>query len=153
MGTRKQACYSFGDTEDFKRIINLRYRLIPYLYEQFVEAAHNGEMYMRPLGFDYPDDRTARVIEDQLMLGQGLMVTPVLEEGATKRDVYLPQDMEMIRFDGYTFTKSEAAKGWHEIEVPINEVVFFKLPNAKVMVTREASKCTRDIDMNDLMEL
>lgn len=153
MGTRKQECYAFGDTEDFKRIINLRYRLVPYLYEQFVEAARDNSMYMRPLGFDYPEDRTAKAIEDQLMVGRGLMVTPILHEGMTKRDVYVPEDMELIRFDGYTFTKSQVRSGWQQIDVPVNEVVFFKLPEESVKVTREVAKCTRDIHMDDLIEL
>ena len=126
---------------------------MPYLYEEFVEAARDNTMYMRPLGFDYPEDRTAKAIEDQLMVGRGLMVTPILHEGMTKRDVYVPEDMELIRFDGYTFTKSQVRSGWRQIDVPVNEVVFFKLPKECVKVTREAAKCTRDINMDDLIEL
>ena len=81
------------------------------------------------------------------------MVTPILHEGMTKRDVYVPEDMELIRFDGYTFTNSQVRSGWQQIDVPVNEVVFFKLPEESVKVTREAAKCTRDIHMDDLIEL
>ena len=77
IGTREQECYRFGQIEDFRHVIGVRYRLIPYLYSEYLKAVENDEMYFRPLGFDYPDDRRAVETEDQLMLGDEVMIAPV----------------------------------------------------------------------------
>ena len=68
-GTREQECYQFENIEDFRSVINTRYRLIPYLYSEYMKAALNDDMYFKPLGFVYPDDKMAIRVENQLMLG------------------------------------------------------------------------------------
>ncbi len=77
LGTREQECYQFEHIEDFRHVIGVRYRLIPYLYSEYLKAAEHDDMYFRPLGFDYPDDRRAVETEDQLMLGNEVMIAPV----------------------------------------------------------------------------
>lgn len=79
-------------------MIGLRYRLIPYLYSEYMKAALRGEMMFRPLAFDYPDDKYAAQVEDQLLLGNELMLAPVYEQNARGRYVYLPETMKMVRF-------------------------------------------------------
>ena len=69
-GTREQECYQFENIEDFRSVINARYRLVPYLYSEYMKAALNDDMYFKPLGFVYPDDKMAIRVEDQLMLGK-----------------------------------------------------------------------------------
>ena len=56
--------------EDFRHVVGVRYRLLPYLYSEYMKAALADDMYFKPLAFVYPDDKMARRIEDQLMLGQ-----------------------------------------------------------------------------------
>lgn len=51
LGTRSQECYAFGDTAAFAGILTLRYRLLPYLYSEFMKAALDGDMFIKPLGF------------------------------------------------------------------------------------------------------
>jgi alpha-glucosidase len=70
--------------------IDLRYSLMPYLYTQMWRAALDDVPPVRPLMWDFGSDSTAVSIEDAFMLGPDLLVAPVLEEGATTRDVYLP---------------------------------------------------------------
>src|SRR5699024_9982413 len=65
MGTRRQEVYQFDRIEGFRHIIGLRYRLIPYLYSEYMKAAVRDEMMFRPLAFDYPEDRYALDVEDQ----------------------------------------------------------------------------------------
>ena len=55
-------------------------------------------MYFKPLAFVYPDDKMARRIEDQLMLGNEIMIAPVYEQNAKGRYVYLPEEMKFIKF-------------------------------------------------------
>lgn len=133
VGTRSQEAFAFGDTEVFRHIIELRYRLIPYLYSEFVRAADADEMFFRPLAFDYEDDPDARDVEDQLMLGDRLMIAPIYTQNAEGRYVYIPEDMSLIRMSGGTVTTEPIAKGRHYIRIPLGDVVFFckgKLPLA-----------------------
>lgn len=84
--------WSFGRIwEDIiRQAIGLRYRLMPYLYAAFLEAAETGAPVQRPLVFEFQSDRTAWAVSDQYLLGQHLLVAPVIEAMARKRRVYLP---------------------------------------------------------------
>lgn len=150
LGTRKQECYQFGDTEAFRKVVNLRYRLIPYIYSEFVKAVLNDEMYMRPLHFDYPDDPKCKYIDDQLMVGGDLMIAPVITKDADGRKVYLPEDMTVVRFDGTNFICNEMQAGEHEITVPGHEVVFFIKKNHAIPVTVNTVQSTMDMDITDV---
>jgi alpha-D-xyloside xylohydrolase len=68
----------------------LRYRLLPYIYSLSWDVTHNQGTMMRPLAMDFQDDAKAASIGDQYMFGKALLVSPVLEKGATTRAVYLP---------------------------------------------------------------
>lgn len=126
LGTREQECYQFERTEDFAHVIGVRYRLLPYLYSEYVQAALKNEMYFRPLAFDYPDDSMAKETEDQLMLGEGLMVAPVYTQNATGRYVYLPEDMLFVKFmPDDTLYQEKMEKGIHFVKVALNEVPMF----------------------------
>lgn len=152
MGSQKQECYQCEKTEDFKSIVSLRYRLLPYIYSEYMKAALSGDMYIKPLTFLFPDDTRVREIEDQLIVGEGIMIAPVIQEGATKRSVYLPEDMTMVRYDGKDFFCQQVHKGDIEVQAELNEVVFFVLKNKLVPVGKEINN-TREIDYNDLRVL
>lgn len=68
-GTRDQECYQFEHIEDFRNVIGVRYRLLPYIYSEYMKAALTDDMMFKPLAFEYPDDKIAAHVEDQLMLG------------------------------------------------------------------------------------
>ena len=124
--TRDQECYQFENPEDFKNIIELRYRLLPYLYSEFLKCAENDEMFFKPLGFEYKDDEMARNCEDQLFVGNELMIAPVYTQNAIGRYVYLPEDMKAVRLKaGGELEFTDMLKGHHFVEIPLNEVVFF----------------------------
>lgn len=73
-----------------ERWLQVRERLRPYVAEQFDFYARTGVPLMRPLFLEYPDDRHAWQVDDQYFFGPRLLVAPVLEYGARRRDVYLP---------------------------------------------------------------
>jgi alpha-glucosidase len=73
-----------------REAIQLRYKLMPYLYTQMWRASLLNEPVVRPLFYDFPDDPSARDVQDSFMLGPDILVAPVLEEGASEREVYLP---------------------------------------------------------------
>jgi alpha-glucosidase len=92
-GERDQYPWSFGPGVE-KRIraaLELRYRLLPYIYSAFIRASETGEPIQRPLIYDFQHDRHARETDDAYLFGDALLVAPVLGPGQTARHVYLPQ--------------------------------------------------------------
>lgn len=125
-GTRRQECWQFEDLEDFRGLIEVRYRLIPYLYSEYMKAALQDDLYFKPLAFVYPEDQRAVRIEDQMMLGNEIMIAPVYEQNARGRMVYLPEEMKFVKFlsDG-TITEEILGAGDHFVEVALDEVPLF----------------------------
>lgn len=149
-GTREQECYQFENCEDFAHLLRLRYRLIPYLYSEYMKATLDNEMYIRPLAFDFPEDEIARYTEDQLMLGDALMLAPVYTANALGRNVYLPEDMLYVKFK--TETDIETAlleKGHHFIEVSLTEVPVFIRKN-QLLPLCDACESTDKLDTSVL---
>lgn len=125
-GTRRQEYTAFGDSTDFKNIIGIRYALLPYIYNSFVRAVKENTMYMAPLSFAFPGDDRARNIEDELLLGDSLMLAPVYTQNAKGRFVYLPEDMTFYRLRSASdYDVIPLKKGDHYIDVAINEVPLF----------------------------
>ncbi len=149
LGTRDQEAFRFENVKDFRDIIEVRYRLIPYLYKTFVEAREKNDMLFRPLSFDYPDDKLARECETQLMLGEECMIAPVYEQNAGGRAVYLPEDMTLIKLSGTRVEKQELTKGLHYVEVALNEVPLFVKKGKKIPLCSPARR-TRDLDLENL---
>ncbi|NGM84648.1 glycoside hydrolase family 31 protein [Paenibacillus sp. 7124] len=87
-----QEPWEFGkEVEDISRkYISMRYELLPYLYNQFKESAENGQPVQQPLVYQFQDDAKTYNIEDQFMFGDSMMLAPVVKEGQTSREVYLP---------------------------------------------------------------
>ena len=126
LGTREQEPYQFEHIEDFRNVIGVRYRLVPYLYSEYMKAALNDDMYFKPLAFVYPDDKLARNTEDQLMIGNEIMIAPVYTQNAIGRYVYLPEEMMFVKFLGNGNMFQEVLpKGIHYVEVALNEVPLF----------------------------
>ncbi|MDO4329679.1 MAG: glycoside hydrolase family 31 protein [Lachnospiraceae bacterium] len=126
LGTRNQECYQFEHIEDFRHVIQVRYRLIPYLYSEYMKAALQDDLYAKPLAFVYPEDSMACQVEDQVMIGNEIMIAPVYTQNARGRYVYLPERMKFIKFmpDG-TLSEKLLESGHHYVEIALNEVPLF----------------------------
>src|SRR6185503_5822660 len=81
--------YDEAFVEDYRRMVELKYSLMPYIYAQAKHSSENGFPMMRTLFFEYPNDPTSWLIEDEYMFGSDLLVAPLIEEGDSRR-VYLP---------------------------------------------------------------
>lgn len=77
-------------TGHIRDAINLRYRLLPYLYTLLWQAVQDDEPMLRPVFLDHPNDPLSWDETDDFMLGRNLLVANVVEQGATKRHVRLP---------------------------------------------------------------
>lgn len=143
LGTRDQECYNFENSEDFKDIIEVRYRLIPYLYSTFRKASEENDMIFKPLSFDYPDDKIARECETQLMLGDECMICPVYEQNVSGRYVYLPEDMTFVKLSGTKVVTEKMTKGTHYIEIALNEVPLFIKNGKKIPLCNPAMRTSK----------
>ena len=124
--TRDQEIYRFSSWELMRDTIRIRYALLPFLYSEFMKAALTDGMYFRPLAFDYPEDPRAVHTEDQILLGEGCMIAPVLEQNAAGRYVYLPEEMLMIRFRSpEDYDLVPLSKGDHWIPLDLREFPLF----------------------------
>jgi alpha-glucosidase (family GH31 glycosyl hydrolase) len=77
--------------EVYRFYAKLRMQLVPYLAEQARRSVESGRPLMRALFFDHPGDGAIWEHPYEYLLGDDLLVAPVVTEGATARDVYLPQ--------------------------------------------------------------
>jgi len=92
-GSKDQEPWSYGPEYEAinRRYIELRYRLLPYLYTEFYNASQTGVPIMRPVVLSFQENRDSYGVDDEFLLGDDLLIAPVLEEGARSRDVYLPE--------------------------------------------------------------
>lgn len=92
--------YSFPESvrQPLLDAVALRYRLLPFIYAQSWQVAAHGASFLYPAGMVFPNDAKAQDLRDQYLFGRGLLVSPVIERGATARAVYLPAGTEWIDF-------------------------------------------------------
>lgn len=147
-GTREQELYRFSNADAAGNMIRIRYSLVPYLYSEFLKAALQDEMMFRPLAFDFADDVDAKQVDDQLLLGNELMIAPIYKQNAKGRYVYLPEEMMLVRMRSDEDYETEILpKGYHYIPAELNELVFF-IRNQKAIPFAKAAKNTAETDWN-----
>lgn len=132
--------WRFGDDveREAKRQLELRYRLIPYVYSACYQVT-KGSTMMRPLVMDFANDRQALAAEDQYMFGKSILVVPVLAPSVSARKVYLPESKGGW-YDLHTGKHYAQSKTMVTVPVTISNIpVFVKagsiVPNAQPMQT------------------
>ena len=154
-GTRRQEPYRFKNKAAFAGILQLRYLLLPYIYSEYMKAALHDGMYCMPLAFAFPDDDFARRVEDEVMIGESLLIAPVYEQNARGRYVYLPEEMLQVRVkcsEGNRIETGVLPAGHHYIPVELDEVVFF-VRKGHILPIAKGGKSIRnvaDVDFADL---
>lgn len=151
MGTRNQEPFAFGEKSEkiLKNLIEFRYGLVPYIYSEYMKAAINNDIMFKPLSFEY-NDITSREIEDQILMGDSLMLTPIIKQNARGRYVYLPEDMLMVRAKGLNDISYEVfSKGHHYINVELEEFIFF-VRKDKMILLGESAKNVQSIENKEL---
>ena len=111
--TIRQEPWVFGEPYEqiMRQFIELRYRLMPYLYALAAVASERGLPVIRPMFMVDESDAKLRDVHDQFMLGDALLVAPVVEQGATERSVVLPKGQ------WYDFWTGQAIPGNRERHV------------------------------------
>jgi alpha-glucosidase len=104
-----------------RKYLKLRYRLLPFLYTTLEEAHRTGVPLFRPLVLTYQDDTNTFNLDDQFMVGDDLLVAPVLKPDVTRRLVYLPKG---VWYDYWTNRKYQGG-GVISVEAPLETVPMF----------------------------
>lgn len=150
LGTREQEFYQFGNTDAFRRIIGLRYALLPYLYSEFMKSVLKDEMMFTPLAFACPEDEQAKLVSDQLFVGESIMIAPVYTQNAQGRYVYLPEEMKLYRMKSENEMETEIlSKGHHYVKAGLDEVLIFVRPDSMVPLAKGGC-CVEETDTSSL---
>ncbi|AOT71767.1 TIM-barrel domain-containing protein [Geosporobacter ferrireducens] len=131
MGTRKQEPFAFDEESMaiMRRMIQLRYEFIPYIYAEYMKAVFHKGLYFAPLAFAY-EDKLSKRVEDQLLVGESLMITPIYQENAVGRTVWLPEEMLLCLFGpGEKLQYSVKFQGHHYIGADLDVVPVFLRKN------------------------
>ncbi len=128
----------------FREVINLKYRLMPYVYAQSRHASERGLPMVRALFIEYPDDPGAWTIDNEYLFGSDILVAPLFEEGQTQRSVYLPPG-QWIDFQ----TGNVYAGGWHTIQAGKIEAIIM-VRNGAVIPQMQVAQSTGDLDWSNI---
>ncbi len=123
--------WSFGEQnfELLTELVLLRERLRPYIFSQMTKVSETGIPVMRPMFFDYPDDEICYSLGEQYMFGDDIIFAPVIRQGQTEKNVYLPAGK-------WIFTQDKSVHegaGFYTVSAKINEIAAFVKENADII--------------------
>ena len=129
-----------------KKYIEMRYQLLPYLYNAFQDATKTGKPVQQPLVYHFQEDQNTYNISDQYMFGDNMMLAPVVNAGQTSREVYLPEGETWVDFN----TKAEFKGGQTiTVQAPLETMPIFVKKNS-IIPTREIQQYTGQNKLQDL---
>lgn len=127
--TREPWAYDEETKQILKEFVQLRYRLLPYIWKTAKECVEEGVPFIRPMILEYQEDKTACKIWDQYFFGSDLIVAPVFGGEAARRDVYLPAG-EWVEMLGQK--RILEGKKWYTIECPLNYLPLFRRKDSEL---------------------
>jgi len=136
--------YDAALTDDFRRALNLRYSLMPYIYAQAKDSSARGFPMLRPLFFEYPNDPGSWTIDDQYLFGTDLLVAPMFTNGDRRR-VYVPPGAWIDYQSGRVYQGA----AWHEVQVGQIPVVLL-VKNHSVLPHIKVAQSTKDMDWDNV---
>ena len=130
--------------------MNIRYQLLPYMYTLFYLAHNTGSTVMRALAWEFPNDPSLAAADRQFFLGPAILVTPVLDQGATSVDGVFPGSGKgTVYYDWYT-RSAVAGVGPREnvtIPAPLGHIPVY-IRGGNVLPVQEPALTTRDSRKN-----
>lgn len=144
-----QEPWTFGKkyTDINRAVIELRYRLLHYLYTAYHKYVEEGTPILRPLSYAHQSDEAAIAHTDEFLFGDQILVSPVLEKNKRKVRTYFPEG----RWYDYRTNKVYEGKKEHTVDAPIEEIPFF-IREGTVLPLREVMQYTRQ-QKAELLEL
>ena len=108
-----------GFLDEMRYWHKLRQKLRPYLWQTAQKCVKESKPMLRPLVFEWPDDPNVIDCQDEYLLGDDLLVAPLLEENAVSREVYLPQGMWFNLFDGTEYHGGQIITAGRDGKLPV----------------------------------
>jgi alpha-D-xyloside xylohydrolase len=136
--------YDAAMVDDFRRAVELKYALMPYIYAEAMRSSAKGWPMLRTLFFEYPDDPTSWLVEDEYMLGERLLVAPLFDEATTRR-VYLPPGTWI----DYQSKRAYDGGRWHDIAAGAIPIVLL-VKNHTVLPHLAVAQSTEALNWNDV---
>ena len=121
--------------------------MLPYLYTLLYRAHNHGDTVVRPLMNNFPADKTTWDIDEQMQWGSGVMFSPVLEEGATKKRTYFPEARWYNYENGYEIGRS--SDGWADVSAPLDVIPLY-FQGGSVVPVQVPAQTTMDSRVNPL---
>ncbi|MCM8532040.1 MAG: glycoside hydrolase family 31 protein [Lentisphaeraceae bacterium] len=144
-----QYVWSFGtDVQEIcKKFIELRYRLLPYIYTQFVKSHKTGSTILSPLVYDYQDDPAVREIDDQFLFGDDILVCPIMEPAVNSRTIYLPKG------EWYDMNNHESITGpkWLNYDCKLDQIPWFLKAGKVIPMLKTAPQSTMNLKPEEIV--
>jgi alpha-D-xyloside xylohydrolase len=131
------------------RYLNLRYRLLPYIYSQSAAVTFSGSTLMRPLVMDFADDNKALEQKYEYLFGPSMLVAPVVSPNVNVWNVYLPEN----KAGWYNFWNGEKVAGGQTVsaEATIDKIPLFVKAGSVIPLGSEKQYTTQHV--NEATEL
>ncbi len=122
-GCTRQEPWLFGDdvVDIYRKYVKLHYRFLPYIYDLMHEEQENGLPVMRPLVMHYEDDPATFNLNDEYLVGEKILVSPVVNPGERVKKVYLPEGKWVSYPDGKTYE----GKNYYLVDAPLDHMPIF----------------------------
>ncbi|MBK9734194.1 MAG: DUF5110 domain-containing protein [Saprospiraceae bacterium] len=131
-----------------RKVIQMRYKLLPYNYTLTYRQAQFGDALVSPLYYNFPDDKTIENIEDQFMWGENIMVAPILYKNQQERKVILPQGF-WYRVDN-SFNCSKALSGELNEKIGLEDVLLYVKAGSFIPLIDKEGKTSEDYTTDSL---
>ena len=151
MYTRRQEPWAFGPRAEkiAKKSIELRYELLPYIYDLYYISHKEGLPIFRPMIMEYEKDMNLLNMREQFMLGENMLVAPVLYEGERSKTVYLPKGSW---FNYFTMEKLQGGK-WYKLPCELDEILVFVKEGAIIPTYNKKFRNVKERPNNILLKV
>ena len=121
-------------TDAVRNAIALRYQLMPYLWTCFEQAAQKHVPIIRPTFFNFPDDLQCLEDSDEFMLGQSILVSPVVTAGQREKRIYLPRLADGRCWVDFQTRQRLTSGAWHTVAAPLAHLPMFVVEGAQIAI-------------------
>ncbi|MDU6173652.1 MAG: glycoside hydrolase family 31 protein [Clostridium perfringens] len=151
MYTRRQEPWAFGQRAEkiAKKSIELRYELLPYIYDLYYISHKEGLPIFRPMIMEYEKDMNLLNMREQFMLGENMIVAPVLYEGERSKTLYLPKGSW---FNYFTREKLQGGK-WYKLPCELDEILVFVKEGAIIPTYNKKFRNVKERPKNILLKV
>ncbi|XZH16417.1 glycoside hydrolase family 31 protein [Clostridium perfringens] len=151
MYTRRQEPWTFGPRAEkiAKKSIELRYELLPYIYDLYYISHKEGLPIFRPMIMEYEKDMNLLNMREQFMLGENMIVAPVLYEGERSKTLYLPKGSW---FNYFTMEKLQGGK-WYKLPCELDEILVFVKEGAIIPTYNKKFRNVKERPNNILLKV